>query len=211
LIKISPEGKEISDGEMQRMFEKFNATRESIFRRYEINEVIQYAEGVGIDIGCGLNKIHTSAIGINKILTDNDFGYPFGAQIKGEGDYLPWFNDNSLDYVFSSHCLEHIIDPKKALHEWTRILKVGGYLILILPHKKFYPNIGDTNANPDHKHDFLPEDIEKMINEIGRYEIIQIDTIHDKLKSNDVAKKEAPKYGHETLNFSFEVVARKIN
>jgi len=210
LIKISPRGKEISDGEMQRMFEKFNATRESIFRRYEINEVIQYAEGVGIDIGCGLNKIHTSAIGINKILTDNDFGYPFGAQIKGEGDYLPWFNDNSLDYIFSSHCLEHIIDPKKALYEWTRILKVRGYLILILPHKKYYPNIGDPNANPDHKHDFLPEDIEKLINEAGKYEIIQIDTLHEKLKDNKIAISEASKYGHPSLNFSFEVVSRKL-
>jgi len=64
--------------------------------------------------------------------------------------------------------------------------------------------------NPDHKHDFLPEDIEKLINEAGKYEIIQIDTLHEKLKDNKIAISEASKYGHPSLNFSFEVVSRKL-
>lgn len=210
MIKISPYGKEITDEEMQNIFNKYGATRESIFRRYEMNEVIEYTKGVGIEVGCGLNKIHTGAIGINIVLTDNDYGYPFGAQIKADGTNLPWFSDNCLDYVFSSHCLEHFHEPERALNEWTRILRTEGYLVLILPHKKYYPNIGHPNANKDHKHDFLPEDVKKMIDKIGKYEIIRIDTIHEKLKDNRVATSEAPKYGHDSLNFSFEIVAKKI-
>lgn len=210
MIKISPYGKEITDDEMQQIFTKYNATRESIFRRYEMNEVIEYTKGLGVEVGCGLNKIHTGAIGINLVLSDMDFGYPFGAQIKADGISLPWFTDNSLDYLFSSHCLEHFHEPEKALKEWTRVIREGGYLVLILPHKNYYPNIGHPQANKDHKHDFLPEDVKKIIDEIGKYEIIRIDTLHDKLKDNKIAITEASKYGHNTLNFSFEIVAKKI-
>jgi len=210
LIKISPYGKEITDEKMQKIFDEYNAERESIFRRYEMNEVIEYTKGLGVEVGCGLNKIHTGAIGINLVLSDMDFGYPFGAQIKADGISLPWFTDNSLDYVFSSHCLEHFHEPEKALKEWTRVIREGGYLVLILPHKNYYPNIDHPQANKDHKHDFLPEDVKKIIDEIGKYEIIRIDTLHDKLKDNKIAITEASKYGHDTLNFSFEIVAKKI-
>jgi hypothetical protein len=46
-----------------------------------------------------------------------------------------------------------------ALRAWWDILKVGGHLCLYLPHRDLYPNIGSDGANPDHKHDFVPEDI----------------------------------------------------
>lgn len=210
MIKISPYGKEITDEGMLDIFNKNGATRESIFRRYEMNDVIEFTKGVGIEVGCGLNKIHSAAIGVNIVLSDSDFGYPFGAQIKADGMRLPWFSDNSLDYVFSSHCLEHFYEPETALIEWTRVLRIGGHLVMILPHKKFYPNIGQPNANRDHKHDFLPSDIKEMIDKFGRYELIRIDTLHEKLKDNKIALSEAPKYGHPSLNFSFEVVAKKI-
>lgn len=67
--------------------------------------------------------------------------------------------DASVDAVFSSHLLEHIEDTDAALAEWWRVIKPGGYLVLYLPHKDLYPNIGTEGANPDHKHDFTPADI----------------------------------------------------
>jgi predicted SAM-dependent methyltransferase len=72
---------------------------------------------------------------------------------------LPIFGDGVFDFVYSSHLLEHIVDTEGALREWLRVLSEDGYLILYLPHKLFYPNIGQPGANPDHKHDFLPQDI----------------------------------------------------
>ena len=41
----------------------------------------------------------------------------------------------TYDFIFSSHSLEHIANPLKALHEWVRIVKHGGHLILVLPEK----------------------------------------------------------------------------
>lgn len=41
----------------------------------------------------------------------------------------------SYDCVIASHCLEHIANPLKALLEWKRVLRPGGLLLLILPHR----------------------------------------------------------------------------
>lgn len=40
----------------------------------------------------------------------------------------------SLDFVFSSHCLEHLTDWKSSLNNWVARLRVGGCLFLYLPH-----------------------------------------------------------------------------
>src|SRR5690606_37713344 len=38
------------------------------------------------------------------------------------------------DYVFSSRCLEHLVNPIAALEHWKSKLKPGGVLFLYLPH-----------------------------------------------------------------------------
>ena len=43
--------------------------------------------------------------------------------------------DSALDYVFSSHCLEHIRDWRRTMREFRRVLKPGGMLLLYLPHE----------------------------------------------------------------------------
>jgi len=45
--------------------------------------------------------------------------------------------DNHYDFVFSSHALEHIANPLKAVKEWLRIVNNGGYIIIIVPEKSF--------------------------------------------------------------------------
>ena len=42
------------------------------------------------------------------------------------------------DFVFSSHSLEHIANPLKAISEWLRITKKDGYIIIIVPEKRAY-------------------------------------------------------------------------
>jgi SAM-dependent methyltransferase len=55
--------------------------------------------------------------------------------IVSPGDKLP-LEDNSVDFVISSHVIEHFPDPIKALKEWYRVVKPGGYLYIIAPHKE---------------------------------------------------------------------------
>jgi predicted SAM-dependent methyltransferase len=51
-------------------------------------------------------------------------------------DRLPMFRDESVDLVYSSHCLEHIPfgQTRRVLMEWRRILKPGGLLYLSVPN-----------------------------------------------------------------------------
>lgn len=43
----------------------------------------------------------------------------------------------AYDCVIASHCLEHMANPIKALLEWKRVLRPGGLLLLILPHRDY--------------------------------------------------------------------------
>ena len=49
---------------------------------------------------------------------------------------LPFDNSN-FDFVLSSHCVEHVANPLKALFEWKRILRRHGHLLLVVPHYKY--------------------------------------------------------------------------
>ena len=54
-----------------------------------------------------------------------------------DGLRLPFPND-SQDAVYSSHCLEHIPNSNAALAEWYRVLRLGGYIVLAVPHQWLY-------------------------------------------------------------------------
>jgi SAM-dependent methyltransferase len=75
--------------------------------------------GTGIDVGC--NRIEWSFPG--SMMVD---------PALNEYDALNFPYDN-LDYIFSSHCLEHLNDWVDVLDFWTSRLKPGGTLFLYLP------------------------------------------------------------------------------
>ena len=58
-----------------------------------------------------------------------------GYQFICEASDLSMLPACSYDFVASCHTLEHCANPIKALHEWRRVLKDGGWLALVLPHK----------------------------------------------------------------------------
>ncbi len=126
-------------------------------------EVVRYTRGRGLDLGCGNCKLYSHFIGV-------DNGHHFGtdgADVVLDCEKLDLFASEALDFVFSSHLLEHITDYKAALQEWWRVLKPGGHLVVYLPHKKFYPNLGQSGSNPHHKHDFLPSDITDAMSKVS--------------------------------------------
>ena len=59
---------------------------------------------------------------------------PPGKSMFLEGSALLGVPDATYDVLLSSHNLEHIANPVKALREWQRVAKPGGVLVLVLPY-----------------------------------------------------------------------------
>jgi SAM-dependent methyltransferase len=104
-----------------------------------------YCQGRGLDIGYG-----------GDLVCDNARGWDIE---DGDAMYLEGLVDGSFDFVYSSHTLEHMVDPGVALNNWWRVLKPGGILILYVPHRDLYEKKKDLPSrwNLDHKHFFLPQ------------------------------------------------------
>ena len=100
--------------------------------------------GKGVDIGC--NRIEwcfPGAIPIDPIINEYDaLNIPF----------------DDLDYIFSSHCLEHIPDWISVMDYWFTKLKTGGTLFLYLPD--YSQEYWKPWNNRKHKNIFYPEIIE---------------------------------------------------
>ncbi len=61
-----------------------------------------------------------------------DVGYP-----GYEGATFP-FADASFDAIYSSHCFEHIGDWLGVLRDWYRLLRIGGFLVIVVPHQLLF-------------------------------------------------------------------------
>jgi len=161
-------------------------------RRLAFHHVLPYCKGNGIDIGCMANRLQYRSIGIEKDNCANYNSNAHGPQLIGDGGNLYWFKDKVLDYVFASHSLEDFEDTVGILREWWRVIKPGGHLIVIMPHAKYYPRHGTPGANPDHKHDFLPEMLLKQIDETfpGEYNLLQSESFDNNFEFDIVIQKK---------------------
>jgi SAM-dependent methyltransferase len=59
-----------------------------------------------------------------------------GHQYVMEASDLSEIQSEQYDCFISSHALEHVANPLKALSEWIRVTKEGGTVVLVLPHKE---------------------------------------------------------------------------
>lgn len=112
-----------------------------------------------------------------------------GYQYIKEGAELDSIADGSLDFILSSHSLEHIANPLKALKEWLRILKKGGGMLLILPDKRY---TFDRNR-PITTFAHILDDYEKNIGEDDLTHLDEILLLHDRnLDTGLINKDEFP-------------------
>ena len=115
-------------------------------------EVAPYLKGRGLDIGAGDFKVLPHAISVDN-MNHEQFGFTVKPDVLCDASKLDVFAAQSMDFVYSSHTLEHIEDYAAALYEWWRVVKYDGYMVLYLPDAAHYPKCGTPGANPDHKWD----------------------------------------------------------
>lgn len=109
--------------------------------------------GVGYDIGYSKEAwMLPGAIGIEPTID-----HRYDAMRLPEGE---------VDYIFSSHCLEHVQrNWFDVLDYWLSKIKIGGILFLYLPHSSqvyWHPE-----NNRKHIHSFDGSEIETYLNDLG--------------------------------------------
>jgi len=74
-----------------------------------------------------------------------------------DGITLP-FADATVDAIFTSHMLEHVENYKAVLQDWHRVLKIGGYVVCVVPHQFLYEKraLLPSKWNSDHKRFYTP-------------------------------------------------------
>lgn len=135
-------------------------------------ELAPYLRGPGLDIGAGCFKILPHAVSVDNGIDHQLFGIQFKPDIYIQNaEDMSQFGSQSWQWVYSSHLLEHLEKPAKALREWWRLVKQGGYLILYLPHEDLYPKVGTPEANVDHKMDLNEQKVIDWMKEIGPWDL----------------------------------------
>jgi SAM-dependent methyltransferase len=64
----------------------------------------------------------------------------------GTAENIP-VDDNTFDYVLSSHVIEHVPNPIAAFVEWNRVIKNNGIIFIIFPKRDADPKDVDRPIN----------------------------------------------------------------
>lgn len=113
----------------------------------------RFCEGTGLDIGAG--------------------AWPLEGAIphtQTEGKLAEELPDVQYDYIFSSHCLEHLHNPITALQLWKTRIKSGGVLFLYLPHPHMEYWLPQNCRK--HLHSWYPADMVRILRDLGFVNVI---------------------------------------
>ncbi|VTU02535.1 Methyltransferase type 11 OS=Acidiphilium sp. JA12-A1 GN=ACIDI_19c00220 PE=4 SV=1: Methyltransf_23 [Gemmataceae bacterium] len=109
-----------------------------------------YLVGDGLDVGSGSDPLSKVAHLFPLIRSVTTFDLP-----DGDAQLLAKHPDDRFDFLHSSHCLEHVRDPREALRNWVRVVRPGGHLVVLVPDEDLYEQgVWPSTFNPDHKHTF---------------------------------------------------------
>ena len=136
----------------------------------------KYLQGKVLDIGAGKDRVCVNADGFD--IDDGD-----------ANRILDFLERTSYDTVYSSHCLEHMLDPPQALRQWWELVKPSGYLVLVVPDEDLYEQgIWPSIFNADHKATFRMDsspswspvsyDVRSLVSTLPKATIISVER-HD--------------------------------
>ncbi|MFJ2454945.1 methyltransferase domain-containing protein [Pseudomonas protegens] len=165
----------------------------SIQRRLsDSNFLRRYFVGNGVDIGGKPDPLYLY----------KEF-FPLVKNIKawdwedGDAQFLAGMEDGSLDFVHSSHCLEHLVDPFEGVRNWLRVVREGGYLVITVPDEDLYEQgVFPSTFNRDHKWTFTIFKTKSW----SERSINLLDMVRDLGQSVDVVKIE-----QLSANYRFEL------
>jgi SAM-dependent methyltransferase len=214
-------------------------------RRFREGFFQKYVHGVGLDVGCGHDPLSAPCYyeggellefkgwphvepptvpGVRRLPTPWDMCH-------GDGDahLLAGIPPGTFDYVHSSHLLEHLEDPVRFLRRAFEVLKPGGFLLLLVPHRDRYENrrLLPSRWNGDHKSFWLPEEHDPP-HTWGLKQVLELALLEDEIgtcgecyepsktarieyvKTCDEGWEKPPEGQHAGGEYSIEAVVRKL-
>ena len=118
-------------------------------RRQETEIFHRVFKGSGIDIGYGNDPLNKERW---KEVEEIDL---FDISDGDAQEITEFYEEGSYDFVYSSHCLEHVEDPFVTIMEWWKLVKEGGYMVLVVPDEDLYEQGHfPSKYNSDHKYTF---------------------------------------------------------
>lgn len=121
----------------------------AVHRALSRRDFVESAKGAGVEIGPGAQPQIMSAPDVQaryleqmhpekwNALYNTSGKYPVRPElwanyIVGDASNVPC-DDESLDFIFSSHVFEHLSNPIGHLERWSRKLKPGGRVLCVVP------------------------------------------------------------------------------
>lgn len=162
----------------------------------ECASVAPFCTGYGLDPGAGQRTLYPHMVTCD-IRPDQQ------PQHVADATHLPMFADNTFDFVFNSHLIEHLPDPQAAIREWVRVVKPGGHVAMVIPNTLY--TLGQNTDPTPHLHEWAPKDFLTQVCECANFRVWveargRLRWVAAEIVQCDVA---APRW-------SFHVVLRKV-
>lgn len=127
-----------------------------------------------------------------------------------DGFRLP-FDDFTVDTVHSSHVLEHLTGAALFLREWFRVLRVGGTMILFVPHAFLYERrltVPPSRWSPEHLTAVSPSSLLRLVEDALAPNSYRVAHMAD---ADDGYDYSLPLTAHPTGSLEIELVLRRIS
>jgi SAM-dependent methyltransferase len=144
--------------------EELRPTSPVVFSRMPLAE--KFCRGTGIELGAAAHNAFGLQGAINVAPWHEDPEHPDRVDwefycreqtklcgryavldLAGECGRIP-VHDGSLDYVISSHVIEHEANVIAAFQEWDRVLRVGGIAFWVTPKRDAHPPDREREVTP---------------------------------------------------------------
>ena len=117
---------------------KTNRVRDEAF-------LAKYFAGSVLDIGSGPDPVVPHA-------------QPFDREHGDANEISRFLAGAQFDCVHSSHCLEHMDNPRHTIAQWWSLVRPGGHLVVIVPDEELYEQgFWPSQFNVEHKATFRLE------------------------------------------------------
>lgn len=175
--------------------------------------ISKYCIGSGIEIGGADNCVEELNTVKIDVVTEY-VGRKYDVNQILDAHALVGFEANQFDFLITIHVMEHLTNPIKALYEWHRVVKDGGYIFTAIPKKchtfdRYRQTTELRHLLEDYYHNVGRLDLTHVI-EFNQFSVpaIYLDWKHELVPSEDIVSEICDFYRGKSLGFTNQSVQK---